>query len=363
MNIAILTFQNSNNYGAMLQAFALQEFLLLNGHEVKIIDYRCTYLENREYLNKNNSIYNRFKKKSISLILHSQNREREGKFNKFRTECLSLTKPYRKDTMHLVAGEYDAIIVGSDQVWNFELTGGDTTYFLDFNTGRAKIISYAASIGNDDIDRSDLTRIASLLEKFHHISVREASVACMLNQYFNTNSIECVLDPTLLIDQLFWKTIADKPQTKKPYIFVYSLGELDKLSKIAIMKAKELGCEIVCLCFGLRGIDGAHNVRNIGPIEFVSYLANAEHVITNSYHGICISIAFEKQFTYILSSEHHRNSRIIDLAKSLGLDDRAFESCNSKSKRIIDYNAVNEKLLVMRAHSAQFLSQALSFDC
>lgn len=353
MKIGILTFQNAVNYGAILQAYALQQYISSLGNEVEVIDYRCPYLDQRRYQHKNPI---KAAKSVAKLLL------RKGKrlsFDEFRRERIVLTECCTKRTIKDVCDRFDAIVVGSDQVWNPVLTGYDLNYFLGFldNDSSTLRISYAASIGPYREGYSKTNEIASLINRFDSIGMRERSSVGALANIGVTKPVVVTLDPTLLIDKSLWESlIGDEQSCEQPYVLVYSLGGTDQLLELAHEYADTKGLSIVCVTNGYVSDTTVKIVHDISPIEWLRFIANAEHVFTSSFHGMCFSLVFRKQFSFFPSKDAASNSRLTDLAAIAGCE-YADMTCGNVAE--IDYSVVAPRLESAKAKSRQYLIQAL----
>lgn len=360
MRVGILTFQKAINYGAALQAYALQTVLEGAGHDVTILDYSCPYLDERQYAQKDTGLKNKLRRAAIRMVVGRSLMRKADAFRRFDSQFLNIGMPCDRASIQTVAREFDALVVGSDQVWNLSMTGHDTGYLFDFDAGYTKKVSYAASLGQDNIAEDDLATISRLISVFDNVSVREQSAVEKLRAASPGTSIECVLDPTLILPKDEWDPILESvPVPTDPYIFVYSLGELEALGKAARAVAQAKGLSIICQSPGPRGIPGAKNVHDLGPREFLALLKGAEYVIGSSFHGVCLSVVFEKQFGFVLSSSNGRNSRLIDLADMLGVSDRTIDGEEMVPLEPIDYSMVWGRLARAREESMRFIERAL----
>ena len=140
--VGVITFHNYDNYGAILQSYALQKKLREIGTQPEIIDYRCDYISNpfRLVNLKKKGLFNYI----YGAIGHICYIPRRFKCNRFRKH-MRYSQPVTQGKMQPVAGKYDIYIAGSDQIWDYKLTNFDTTYFLDFVKKGKKKCSYAAS--------------------------------------------------------------------------------------------------------------------------------------------------------------------------------------------------------------------------
>ena len=186
--IGIITFHRALNYGAKLQAYALQETLKAE-YDVSIIDYRCPFIENIYY----NPFFK--KKKSIKFLiknilcykklkqLNIAKKQLYDEFLKFDLQYLNISsKKYLPENIAEANNEYDYFIAGSDQIWNLRLTGRDWNYFLEF-ADNSKKYSYAASFGGG-IQDEDIIDIANRLKTFQSLLVRERSGVNIINYVF-----------------------------------------------------------------------------------------------------------------------------------------------------------------------------------
>ena len=341
MFIGILTFLNANNYGAVLQAFSLYNKLKCMGFDVEMIDYRCPIIEAKHSASLSNR--KSIKSKLIGFIYNKIFRKRRKKFEMFRTQ-LPKSRAYTPNDIEQANDQYDLFITGSDQVFNFTLTGHDETFFLDFVESKNKKISYAASMGKF-ID-SEKDTYAKLLKDFRLLSVREKSTA---EQIENKLGIPCsnVPDPVFLHSAEEWKALmgVHTEKRQKPYVLIYTLFESAELYRLAKEYAKKNNYKVIAITKALRpGGFADVFVRDAGPKEFLSLIMNAAYVVTDSFHGTAFSIIFGKQLKIVMPP--NAQNRIVDLLNELGIG-RDFSS--------IDYTQVNKKLDVYRNKGIDFL--------
>ena len=359
MKIGILTFHRAENFGAILQAFALFTFLKNRGFQVEIIDYRCREIDvhyqilNPEILwSRKNFIasfreyYSRFKSLGLRRI-------RKAKFRQFMTENLVLSREYSTISKPL---DYDAIIVGSDQVWNSHLCrGSESIYFLDFPfaTG-TKRISYAASSEKNGLDRLDDSIIENALNKFDRISVREEFLKAKL-QPLVRKTISVCLDPTFLLEKKDYERLI-KGRTDFEYILVYQMTPFPEYMNAIESIAREKGLKIMQIFGGYQDSKDSEifkTVRDWGPIDILSIIAGAKYVFTTSFHGLALSIILEKDFWCIDKGDNYRQKSILT---RLNLENRLLDSVTDISCDSIDYSAVNKKLKYLIKDSIDFLN-------
>lgn len=362
--VGILTFHRAINYGAVLQAYALKETVQGYGLDCDIIDYYCPAVEDGYYkaFTKND----RLKTKIRKIITLPIQRKRNKKFKRFIEEFLVNENSirYTRETVKNCQNDYDYFLVGSDQVWSPLCTDGDRTYFLDFVDDRKKKNSYAVSVGLAGADFFT-EEICSLINDFDNVSIREKSKAVYLENLLSKKydkKISCCVDPVFLLDKAQWMKLV-KPINMGDYVFVYSLTMPKEILAFAQALAKQKGLKLV-LCTFNNITSYLHGKETViaSPIDFLSYLAGAKYVITNSFHGTAFSIVFNKQFVTVTNSNpKHDNSRLTDVLNATGLTERLrkYEDI-SWSNDQIDYKSVNEKLDDLVAESKQYLLDVLT---
>lgn len=349
MKAAILTLDFYNNFGSVLQAYALKISLQKLGVIADIVPYH-----------PNLPKYKYFKDSDLS----AKYRKKELAFQEFREKYLKRT---REDIISSsdISLDYDAYIVGSDIIWGREFSGLDTTYFLDFAAADKKKISYAASmVLHEGLKSEDDSVFKSYISKFDAISVREKESIDFLSQYTEHKVVQ-VLDPSLLLEKEEYDELAveNDVMKEKPYLLCYFLTHSPAIVDYSILLAKKLGLRVIHFfadypdrifpkdskCFAFSD-----------PREFLGYVKNAACIFTNSFHGTCFSIIYRKPF-YVYMEKRKLLSRISGLIENLHLQDRCFEDFRDIEKIKLDINyAVTESILnVERNKSIAFLRESL----
>lgn len=367
MKIGIITFQYANNYGALLQAYALRKYLLDLGNEVRIINY-----DNSKLYMKNRSLRKKIITKvwmAISFFLGRNKKYK--KFEMFRNNYLMLEKNKITNKNHLyqyIADlNFDVYIVGSDQVWNPYITMNDDIYYLSFSDSKKKI-AYAASFGVDDFPYEYKNIFLKCINKFNFISVREKTGKNILNKMGITD-ISIVLDPVFLLGKNQWSDFAEIKEYE-PYIFCYYMpGDKkceENIKEIALKLKNKFGYKIINIGrkeykkFLNDGID----IVSASPNEFLGYFKNASFIITNSFHGTAFSLIFEKNFYSVVnlsnSGKGKLSSRIVDLLESIGLKNNIIDNDSENIDNIfIDYDEIKFKINMLKEQSKNFLETAL----
>lgn len=364
MKVGILTFHRAINYGAVLQAWALQKKVKSMGCECDVLDY------NSEQMKQYTAVINMFEKpKTLKSYLSAIVKApfiilRKARFSNFVKKYLELTEKLNKDSIKKCEAEYDGVIVGSDQVWNDYLTGFDKAYFLDFIKEKRKW-SYSVSLGFTEIPSHLRSEYHNLLSNFSEISMREQSAADIIEDLLERKVNICI-DPTLLLDKIDWMSFI-RNGCADQYILIYSLNKNIYLFQKAIQLAKKKGCKLYYICNDMRdirklsGLPGGEKVRYIlspTPVEFLNLIYHAQSVMTNSFHGTVFSLIFHKNFYCEAYYGDHQNNRIIELLENLDLSQRIVGS-NFFYEGEIDWSIVDERLEREKEKSEKYLKTIL----
>lgn len=363
MKIGILTYHRSQNFGALLQAIALRQFLTNQGHEVYFIDYWPDYHKNL-YRPINwdllkmpeglRSLYYFVR----HLKQYSSRKRRADIFNAFISkQILNHIRPYSKEEI------FDCIIYGSDQIWRKQSGMGNKfnpIYFGENILTAERSISYAASMGLIHSGDDDKKFLKESLSKLNKVMVRETSLKDLLQESGIDSSV--VLDPTLLLTDDDWiDAFGLRPDRQEDYLLFYDLqmGNID----FAVVKqfAKERNLKIKVLtgepCHKKEA--GIEYLEYADPENFVDLFYNAKYVLTSSYHGLAFSLLFKKEFYTIFK---YNPGRAESLLTKLDLRERMLAPNIEKIPDMlpIDYKEVDLKLDIERARSAEMLSEALT---
>ena len=364
MKIGILTFHNSRNYGAVLQAFGLKQILEQFGHKVEVIDYRNSLIENRKRpfsLTSFKSNPVRYIQQFFSSYINYRRKVRN--FALFGYKHLNVTK-HRYIPEDINSSDYDLLIIGSDQVWNPILTDGpDPVYWGKYKPGNARLITYAASSGKIDLlENEKFKSVGDWLKRFNHISVREERLKDYVD-FHSEKKASVVVDPTLLAGRPIFEQIASPRIIKQPYVLVYSVeGGIDKMLPV-VKKASEL-YHAKIIRIGSNGLSAMFKdmrngitYKNATVEEMLSLIKYAECVIALSFHGTALSLLFEKDF---YSVKGGNMARVESVLSKCGLDDRIVSSPSEVIFSHIDYSTVRPVLTRMSDNSKEWLRAALN---
>lgn len=371
MKIAILTFHNAHNYGAVLQAYALRTYLRSKGAEVKILNYHNSVIQSgyqglipykygiKDFLHLRR-LPKALKQNISTFFAQSYFRKRCDSFNRFISEVCLENEDRILGVKDIADYKCDAFVVGSDQVWNSDLTGGlDPVYFLAFPTN-AKKFFYGCSTGEQVIREQELPFFRKYLAEALAVSTREAELAIDISKKCGIQA-SCVVDPTLLLSvEDYNRLIAEKGHIKPKdrYVLAYFIYEDKKTQTIAEYIARTLGIELIEFrCFYRRDLRSHSQMVDKGPADFLRFVREAEFVVTNSFHGTVFSLIFQKQFY----SVYDVDSRKEGLLKIAGVEHRHIKSPKDVNLRdTIDYSVVESGINEARKKSENYLEGILS---
>lgn len=358
MDIKTITCQNVYNYGASLQAYALQIYLEQLGHKVEIINFNPWYLRTRynpffiHPASRFNLLAQRipFLKYFLGPLTNRhmfRTYGRKGRFDKFTSDYLRLTTfSYRSsEELQKNPPKADIYIAGSDQIWNTDMQNGhEPAFYADFGAEGTRRITYAASFGIENLPEEYREFVHDEVIKFNAISVREQSGLEILNSLGIKNAVQ-VVDPVFLLKKDEWEKLAIKAHEyknihKNKYILVYDFIRDNRIAKIATELKKRTHFPIISVNDFWKIKYADLNINDAGPLEFINLISNSAYVLANSFHGTAFAIIFNKQF-YSFSLESQRtSSRMRDLLSQYGLEGR-FNAQQTIDDNI-DYNIVNK---------------------
>ena len=363
MKLALFTIFRVPNFGSVLQAYATQKILEGQGHECKIIDY---------YAKKNikQKIKCFFSLYSFACMFGVKPQFRKpGQLRRFINRYFNLSKKYfgTTDLSNEDWGQYDAIVVGSDQVWNYKYLGGENIFLLPFLTDNKKCFSFASSFACSSIPESMKEDYRCALSKFQAISVRESNGVDIVRNLSISREAKLILDPTLLLSGEEWMTSVgiEKNKESDPYILLYMWTYAFEprpyiYDVLKYWQKKMDGCKILALegspkkqeCNGLRIKDVADSTIP----QFLNLFANASLVITSSFHGTAFAINYGRPLISIVPNDA-ADDRQVNLLRIVGANNSIIK-IGSPIERINPYYAlasVNEKLKLLREDNINWI--------
>lgn len=321
--VGIVTFHQSNSYGACLQAYATYLKFHYLGYDTEFVNY-----ENPYEAASNRLVWSKNLKQNIKLLakkfIFQQSKHQKKSFSEFH-QMMPKSKVYTKND--LKNAKYDILVSGSDQIWNPTICNElDLTYFLDFNH-EAKKISYATSAGSHVFSNEEKSKIESCLLEYQYISVREnflkEQIQSMVHQ-----KVKLLLDPTLLISHEDWlrelknKSIRSFWGDRGKYILCFIVAaKTDEYYDLIRKVSVDLNLPVWFISpdsFKRKGIDRV--LTDVTPFEFLDLIENAGLVLTNSFHGVAFSVNFEKKFVAL--KNYHNPVRVEQFLDQLNLKNR-----------------------------------------
>lgn len=377
--IGILTFSDSNNYGAVLQTYALNRVLLNRNYDAEVIDI-CPEIKlfrdkkfkpldsakkERGFRTRMNYLVGRMIE-CLARFFSFSYKKRLKRTRKFKKGYINFSKKRYSYQDLYIGVDYDVLISGSDQVWNpLSKRSSPEPYFLGFGDKDIKRISYAPSFGVSGLPEGVRNLYSKWLENLDSISVREESGKKIINSLIrNKKKVERVLDPVFLLDIKEWSGLGFDRKKNKKYLLIYSLIGSSYVDSLARYIAKKKGLEIIKISrwgFSRDGKD-IKEISSCGPLEFLQLFRNASFVLSSSFHGTAFSILFNKPFYSIIKNKNKMNSRILELLDLFGLRERQVVVGKEFPNEInnLDYKKVNSILKKEKRKSWNFLEKALN---
>lgn len=346
--IGILTFHRASNYGAVLQAYALQTIIASHGVEAKLVNYYCPTVEKDHRPSK---LF--FKMSLLKAIIHFPIKaKKDSIFQAFCKRKLNMSEPLDNKKLYSLQEKYSLFITGSDQVWNDRLSGLDPAYMLTFAKENQRY-SYACSFGFGQFPYRKADIYKQMLTGIQRISLREESGIKMLKEIGIDAQTD--LDPTLLMDSRQWESFLVNPPIHCPYILVYTVSGTIHLLDFAKSLEQKTGYQIIYLNNQYNNNDNLKRVRFSSPEEFVGWFANAEYVLTNSFHGTAFSIIFNRKFKVELETKKNFNIRSRDLLLNCGLENGILMSTEDDYIFDNDWERANCLLADMKSKSLEYI--------
>ena len=352
--IGIITIVYAENYGAVLQCYALKQFLLNRFvNNIYVLDYHSdadkigygivynTLLKKHQW-----KLYTKYLLK-LPFVFEKKIK-RKKIFESFRNAYLN---PQKIDNL-------DTIIYGSDQIWAYaqDFGGYNRFYWGDYFSAKKKI-AYSASMG--EISGIDNTFIVEHICNFDSISVRESNLQKFLANFYS-KKIPVTLDPTLLLDYNQWNSFAGNIKIfDEEYILVYNLNGNDVIKKTASMLSKEKNMRVVEILGHPKIKENSFVKSTFSPKEFVTLFKYASYVLTSSFHGTVFSLIFKKNF---LVSQKNNTQRVKTLLASFGFEGRFIEYENISKIDEGDYESFDSQLKMLRECSESYLINSIKHD-
>lgn len=362
MKIITVTSQHADNYGAVLQAYALQQTLEKLGYENEILklgEKSETSAKRPKKVRRKKSIKVIFRNillNSSNIIFYGRTKKLSKRFDDFRNTCLKQTRPYGTlSELRNDPPKADIYLTGSDQVFALGNSLVPARY-LDFGDDSITRVSYAASKGHYETDENNVNYIKSKLSRFKYISVREQQAV----EYFkNTLNLDAVqhIDPVFLLDREQWGNVASARKIDGPYILCFRMLRHNAFEPLLKKLKKETGYKIVSIQpRASKLIKADEYLFDVTPGDFVQLIKNASAVVTTSFHATAFAVLFQKKFYSLID---YKPERMISLCSMLGLSNRLVKSNDTEFAPLddIDYTNADSIIQGKRDEAYSYLAQ------
>lgn len=338
-SIAMMTVHQSINCGASLQASALYETLKRVGMNPCVINYCPPYL--LPLTDDSNKHVRKTPKGMVkTLLLGGRIKRNAVLFREYAEEFYPNTTKRFESVRDINLSDYnfDYYICGSDQIWNPTHVRYDDAWFFSFVRGEnAKLVSYAASIGKDELNEDDCEWLRKGLSRYSRIGVREDTCVEIVRKlgFASTQN----MDPTLLISRSDWRKRAQEPSIKLPprYILHYPIESNPIERQLLDQLRHKYGLKIITMTDSLKySLQARKCVSEYGPKQFLYLIDHADIVLTNSFHGLVFSMIFGKKLVSFRSMT--KNSRLGSLFRTSGLDGYQVTSMDDFAARDLEYD-------------------------
>ncbi len=363
--VGIVTLTGDNNYGQSLQNYALIQTLNGLGISSKTVKQNLFY--NCYKGMKENKIRFAFAKSVYSSLLRLKANKKNKRIKSFDifNKSIDFISYNESKVFKKKIDNFDYIICGSDQIWNMEFVKAQVDFYFAKFVPQQKRIAYSASIGTDDISQDMVSYFNEAVLEFKDISVRENRGAQIIKKYTNREVLTTV-DPTLLLSAEKWRDVEKSVDINGKYILTYFLGnKSDEIERYINKIAKENDCKIVNL-YGEKYCYLNDSAYNYGPSEFLWLVDNCELMLTDSFHGCCFSVIFNKPFRWFSRCEEHissMNSRMETLFEKLQLDDKFIGNTEEYDGLFdVDYSKTEELILKEQEFAYKYLKGALNLN-
>lgn len=368
--IAILSLYYKNaNYGAMLQAYALQQTVEKLGYTAEQISYELQ----SGYKYRVHTKIHLFLRKWINRLKYIQC---EKEIKRLRNaiaqfaECIPHTKTVDCNTIKQLAKEYDGFICGSDQIWN--PMGWQSVFFLDFVPDNKIKIAYAASIARNQLSEQEIAYMNQYVHGFTAVSVREEINRIQLNEAFPQMEISVQPDPVFLLSKDEWLKLVTPRSVMEPYIFAYFLGDNFKLREELIKYAEKTQRKIIFIPFLKEysykwdRVNQSYMCEDYAVPNFLSLIYYSDFVVTDSFHGTAMSLLLEKPFyvfdRYKADNKMSMNSRLDTLIGYYHLPSvRVFsvDDMEINFEQKFNWNEIHEVTEELRKKGCAYLTMGL----
>lgn len=352
---------NFTNYGSALQTWALHQAVKKIGHTPVLVDYCPDILRDKNPLDPFGNMWDKDEesKKMVELTMPAI-RINYSKFDSFyhkrfeRTDNKYTSSNFDNILMH---EKIDGFICGSDTIFCPDEFGFDDGYYANYEVMKDRAVSYAASFGDPHFSDETYKVLNNRIKNFRALGIRENQMISYLRDHIDV-PVERVVDPTLLLlPEDYSQIIGNKPK-EEGYLLLYARRYSPKMEEYAERIAAEKGLKLIDISLRAINAERGHIMAyDAGVEEFLSLVKNAEYVVTNSFHGMIISVQFKRPF--VIFSREQCDNKIAELLQLFGLSDRMLVT-GDESFSEIDYDSVHHNIEIARKESMKFLEMEVN---
>lgn len=383
MKVALAINYDYHDYGGMLQAFATQRYLDKKGISSEAIDftnmkgdinqrkwsYFLSNILDVSIVKEKSKLIEKKIKQKLNGKLKAGMAERDDAFDDFCKKHFKVSRAFSswEDMASASKNEYDAVVVGSDQLWLPSNVMADY-YTLNWVPQSVKKVAYATSFGIGSIPNKYKEVYGHYLNRINYLSARETSGQEIIKE-LTEREVLLVNDPALLLDANDWNEVIEaEPLVKEKYVFCYFMGNNPEQREFVKKLAKEKGLKVVALLHLDQYIASDEEYVdyapwNISPAGFVNLVKNAEYVCTDSFHGTVFSIIYSRNFftfkRFNKKASLSTNTRITSLLTRLGLMERLVENMDNRPADITDWDKIQAEVSAFRKASGDWFVKAL----
>lgn len=372
--VGITTVHTGYNYGSLLQAYSMQEYIQILGFDSEIFWCKDGLVKGRDVRVKKLLVMffrtvfrpklfcNNFLSYTTSINYSLDAKSREL-FDKFSETRFKITKNSDNEMKRFAnSNRYHAFICGSDQIWDSTTSYVDPLYYLRFSSS-TKRIAYAPSFGKNTIPKYNQKIIKKYISEIPYLSVREKQGQKIIKELIG-REVPILIDPTLLLNKNFWEERINKTK-RKPYILIYFLNHPSKFALKQINQIRtDMNIDTIAIPYFFEEYDSDIKFLSTGPLEFIELVNNSAFVCTDSFHGTAFSInmnvpffVFERMYSKVAN----QSSRIESLLALFKLENRYIKiDVKNRDYLNMSFKEVNKKLERERKKSKAYLENALN---
>ncbi|MBR5947727.1 MAG: polysaccharide pyruvyl transferase family protein [Clostridia bacterium] len=351
---------NFTNYGSALQTWALHQAIKKLGYTPVLVDYCPDILADKNPLDPFGNMWDKDaeSKRMVELTMPAIRRNYE-EFDRFYRQYFDRTEgAYTSANFNDIVQveNLDGFVCGSDTIFCPDEFGFDDGYYANYSVMRGHSVSYAASFGDPHFTPETYPILNERLQNFKALGIREYQMIPYLAAHTDA-PVRRTIDPTLLLTAEDYEPITAECEKREKYLLMYARRYSPRMEAYAEKLAAQNGWRIIDISLRATNAERGHIMKyDAGVEDFLSLVKNAEYVVTNSFHGMIMSVQFRRPF--VIFSREQCDNKIEELLALMGLSDRMLVS-GEESFEEIDYDAVHERIDSYRKPSFNFLKTEL----